>query len=274
MLERLRRSSSICSARCDVNQVLRGLRAAACQSLIYNCESSRKQIKRVNPMFTQKSIYVIALIIAMLSSCTRDAPPTTVPIETVADFRQALSTAGVEVRSLETDMDVLPVFQSWDVRGETIHLYSFNSASDREQLMELVVDPQRSHLDDGQELQIWEEDSFMIIYPGTDGGLVLLISGLLSDPITRKISGPDEPYPPAISAAQQFLSDELEVSPTEIIVVDYAPAVWSDSCLGLAGTNEVCAQVETTGWRIELNVMGNNYILRSDETGVQIRPVQ
>ncbi|MGD8731838.1 MAG: hypothetical protein PVH92_08160 [Anaerolineales bacterium] len=220
-----------------------------------------------------KSITAIAIAVVMLSGCSRDAPPTTMPIETVADFKQALKTAGVEVSSLESHRFNLPEtpIQSWEVRGESIHIYSFNETSEREHLLDQITNLGSPFLEHEQELQIWERDSFVVIYPGSDGGLILLVSGLLGDPITRQVSGPDEPYPPAVPAAQHALADELGIPPSEVHVVDYEDRLWLDSCLEIVAPEEVCAQEETPGWRIELEAGGQTYVMHSDAIGQQMK---
>jgi hypothetical protein len=221
----------------------------------------------------QKQILAVVFAIGILCGCKRDAPPTTMPIHTLADFDQALKTAGVEVRALESDIFELPdtELQTWEVRGESMHIFSFNELSDHEKLLERLSDPEVQLVEDGQDLQIWERASFMVVYPGSDGGLVLLISGLLGDPTSREISGPDEPYPPAVSAAQHVLADELGISPAEVQVLDYEDVLWPDSCLGVVAPNEDCAQEETAGWRIELNAVGKSYVLHSDAIGHEVK---
>jgi hypothetical protein len=118
---------------------------------------------------------------------------------------------------------------------------------------------------------IWATGRLIVVYPGTDGGLILLLCGLLGDPITRPVPPADEPYPPAVSAAIQSLSESLDMNPGRIEVLSYEPVDWPDSCLGLPETGEACAEVVTSGWKITLMVSGQSYEVRADQYGDQLR---
>ncbi len=48
-------------------------------------------------------------------------------------------------------------------------------------------------------------------------------------------------------------------------------ATWSDSCLGLAVTNEFCAPVQVSGWRVALSDDLQQWIYRTDASGLVIR---
>jgi hypothetical protein len=111
----------------------------------------------------------------------------------------------------------------------------------------------------------------IVVYPGTDGGLILLLSGLLGDSITQPISHVDEPYPPAVSAAIQSLADSLGINPGRIEVLNYEVVDWPDTCLGIPEPGVACAQVVTPGWRITLIVDGQSYDVNADEYGDNLR---
>lgn len=214
-----------------------------------------------------------ALLLGLLCACSGNTLPTPVKIESAVDFKEALDKAGVEVRQSEPHAPDIPEaeVQSWDVNGEPIYVYSLTEGFDGDQILNQFSASNMGLTEVGQELQAWQRDSFVVVYHGDDGGVVLLISGLLGDPITRQVSGPDEPYPPAVSAAQHMLADELGVSPAEVNVVNYEDVLWPDSCLGLAEQDEACAEVETPGWRIELKVEGADFVLHTDMVGLQIK---
>jgi hypothetical protein len=48
-------------------------------------------------------------------------------------------------------------------------------------------------------------------------------------------------------------------------------ATWPDACLGLPAAGEMCAQVETPGYRIVLTAGGKQYTLRTDAAAKVIR---
>jgi hypothetical protein len=75
----------------------------------------------------------------------------------------------------------------------------------------------------------------------------------------------------ASSAAIAALAEKLNVTPEEITMVFAEHVEWSDSCLGLGGADEMCAQVITPGFRVTLEVNGQQYEVHTDETGTNIR---
>lgn len=79
------------------------------------------------------------------------------------------------------------------------------------------------------------------------------------------------PYPPAVTAARQALADLLALQPDAIAVAAYAPAEWSDSCLGLGGASESCAQVITPGYRVILKAGEKFYVYHTNQDGSTLR---
>lgn len=211
----------------------------------------------------------LVLLCVSISSCSSDSLPTQALINNVVEFQRALEMAGEQVESADRLAPELPGGdgRSWEIREDVVYIYSFTGQEARELAVNAVVSGEAFRAHATGELQIWERRTFLVIYPGSDGGMVLLLSGLLGDPESRQLTGPDEPYPPAISAAQHVLADELGLSPVLVKVVDYESVIWPDSCLGLVGEGEACAQVETPGWRIRLSAQDEDYTLHSDSVG-------
>jgi hypothetical protein len=75
----------------------------------------------------------------------------------------------------------------------------------------------------------------------------------------------------AIQAAQDFLANQLGVSSADIQVVETDPMDFTDSCLGLGGPAEICAQVITPGYRVTLTVDGQQYVVHTDQVGEVVR---
>ena len=71
--------------------------------------------------------------------------------------------------------------------------------------------------------------------------------------------------------AVQKLAADLKVDTATIQVNSTEPVTWPDTCLGLAGTGEVCAQAETAGYRIILAAGDKQYTLRTTANGSLIR---
>ena len=74
-----------------------------------------------------------------------------------------------------------------------------------------------------------------------------------------------------VGAAQSLLAKKLNVQASEISLVSIAPVSWPDSCLGLPGPDEMCAQMVTDGFKVVLAVNGQNYTFHTDQTGRTIR---
>jgi len=109
------------------------------------------------------------------------------------------------------------------------------------------------------------------VYFGRDGGTILLLSGLLGDPLQKPALADDEPYPPAVPAAIHALAEAKGEDPSLIQVLSYTFVVWSDGCLEYPHPNEDCTQALTSGWRILLQLGDQEIEIHSDEMGGIIR---
>ncbi len=76
-----------------------------------------------------------------------------------------------------------------------------------------------------------------------------------------RIAGlPEGALPPAaVLEARRFLSNELGVPIDQIQLIASEQVDWSDNCLGLGGIAESCLAEETPGWRVTLEVDGQQY---------------
>jgi hypothetical protein len=97
--------------------------------------------------------------------------------------------------------------------------------------------------------------------------LALIVTACGAEPTNTPL--PD--LPNAAVAARQALASELGIAEDEIDVVSFSQEDWPDACLGLAETDEMCAQVITPGWRVVLSAEGQEYVYRTDESGESIR---
>lgn len=84
------------------------------------------------------------------------------------------------------------------------------------------------------------------------------------------VAGPPLPAA-AVLKAQQWLADQLDVTTEDVAIVEMEQREWSDACLGLGGPAELCAAVITPGWLAIFEVNGEQYEVRTDETGDAIR---
>ena len=68
----------------------------------------------------------------------------------------------------------------------------------------------------------------------------------------------------AVSAEQNVPADRLEITTSEA-------ADWPDACLGLAGPDEMCAQMITPGWAITVSDGQQSWQYRTDLDVLQVR---
>jgi len=80
-----------------------------------------------------------------------------------------------------------------------------------------------------------------------------------------------ETEPEAVLKARDFLAAELGISVDEITTISFKAVEWSDSCLGLGGADEICAQMITPGYGVLLEAQGQQYELHTNTTGSVIR---
>jgi len=81
-----------------------------------------------------------------------------------------------------------------------------------------------------------------------------------------------EVLPPEVAVEiQNRASEALGVAADQIQIETVEKTEWTDSCLGLGGPDESCAQVITPGWLVAFTVNGTEYRFRVDETGTNIR---
>ena len=67
------------------------------------------------------------------------------------------------------------------------------------------------------------------------------------------------------------VSEILGVPVESIQLKTIEPMEWPDSCLGLGGADESCAQAVTPGWLLVFTADGQEYRFRADQTGTVIR---
>jgi hypothetical protein len=76
--------------------------------------------------------------------------------------------------------------------------------------------------------------------------------------------------PEAVMEVVSKLSQDLGVSINEIEIVSFEQVDWPDSCLGVPEEGQTCAQVITPGYRVMLEVDGNQYEFHSNMDGTLI----
>jgi heat shock protein HslJ len=81
--------------------------------------------------------------------------------------------------------------------------------------------------------------------------------------------------PPEVAqAARAWLAGQLDLPPEQVAIGESERRLWQDSCLGLGGPAESCAQAVTPGWLLLLEAGGETYEVRTDEQATAIRSPQ
>jgi hypothetical protein len=161
------------------------------------------------------------------------------------------------------------------VSGGLVYVYEYGTA-DRAQAMAARIRTEGLGLSGNAppwqgRVSCWQPGRLLVIYPGTDGGLLLLLTGLLGDPLTALPEGPEEPYPPAVAAAIAVWAQARAIDPASVEVASYAAAEWLNGCLGLPGPGESCAPGAVSGWIVELKSGDQLGSAHTDELGLQVR---
>lgn len=108
--------------------------------------------------------------------------------------------------------------------------------------------------------------------PKTPVPLGILVTPTTTEPVLNEATSEVE-LVPAMQAARVDLANILGVAPEGVIVNRVAPAQWSDSCLGLGGPAEICAQMLIDGFQVELQAIGALFTYRTNQDGSQVRIV-
>lgn len=211
---------------------------------------------------------------ALLTGCAQPPEPEGPSIETTAELLNALTDAG---SSLKEEVGLasagsLEGGRTFLVDGDRVLVFEFDSESDRVRKTSAWLEAEVPAPGSGDALfHVWGRGRILVVYRGTSGGLVALLTGLLGDPLTVEPLLVDEPYPPSVAPAMAFLGEKLGLDPASIVVIGFESSDWPDACLGLGGPAEACAAVVTPGWRIELRAGAATYVLRTDVVGQSIR---
>ena len=116
--------------------------------------------------------------------------------------------------------------------------------------------------------------------------LVLLCLGIVScTAATPKTSEPLQTTTPeifmplpadqrAFEAVRASLASELKVDPLVISLVDVTPVDWPDSCIGLPGPDEACAQMITAGFLVRVRDGDAIYEFHTNRNASEIRRIR
>ena len=90
--------------------------------------------------------------------------------------------------------------------------------------------------------------------------------------VTEVIPALEDVLPPDVALNIRNQVSEILGVPVESIALKTIEQMeWPDSCLGLGGPDESCAQAVTPGWLLAFTANGQEYRFRADQTGTVIR---
>ncbi|MCJ7566958.1 MAG: hypothetical protein MUO58_05415 [Anaerolineales bacterium] len=220
---------------------------------------------------------VLTLVMVLfICACGRTGTPRIQSYESIDDLLNALEEAGAEIVTVGLEAPLFNVdSRAIVLNGEKSELYEFESADSSERgvihLQALLEEAWTNTENELSTARIWSHDRLIVVYFGRDGGTILLLSGLLGDPLQKPGLAEDEPYPPAVPAAIQALAEANGEDPSLVKVLAYTFVEWSDGCLEYPQPDEDCTQALTPGWRILLLLGDREFEIHSDEMGGEIR---
>ena len=242
-------------------------------------------------------VVLFSVVVLVLAGCAQAEPGTgALPTETpaqeatapsqgnavgeVAQFVDALRAEGATVNSAgEITQPGFPVTgQMLTVNGADVELFEFQDEATRQQFSDEISQAGYTGISITgfvDQATFWAKGRLIVLYIGQDQTLILSITQVLGDPIAQIQPQAQVQIPQAaqqaVQAARQQLAQALGVVADQLQIVSVEHVDWSDSCLGLGGPAESCAQVITPGWRAVFQVGAQQIEVRTDDTGQVVR---
>lgn len=208
--------------------------------------------------------------LVVLAAC---GPKTADDLSSTDALSAMLHEAGAEVQ--EATAPAPQVFEAQaahalQVNEGLVYVYEYGSAGEA-QVVAATIGTSGDEMPWEGRVSAWHAGKLLVFYPGTDGGLLLLLSGLLGDPLSAPPKGPEEPYPPAIAAAISVWAEAQGLDPAGVEVVSYTAAEWVNGFLGLPDPGESCAPGSVSGWMVEMRAGERLGSAHTDDLGLQVR---
>ncbi|MBE9015080.1 hypothetical protein IQ272_02710 [Chroococcidiopsidales cyanobacterium LEGE 13417] len=77
--------------------------------------------------------------------------------------------------------------------------------------------------------------------------------------------------PKVVQAVIADISQQQDISPEKLKVTKYSRESWSDGCLGLPQSEEICSQAIVEGWRVVVSDGSQKWVYRTDNSGRNVR---
>jgi len=166
------------------------------------------------------------------------------------------------------------------VDGQNVQVFEFPDEASRETAAD-TINPSASQI--GEIIpewvdvpRFWSTGRVIVLYVGQDQTLIDRLTSVLGQPVATGVSavgGPPAVQPEAVLAAVDSMAQSAGVDVNQVQVINFEQVEWADACLELPQADEVCAQVITPGFLVNLEFNGVQYEVRTDETGANVRVV-
>jgi hypothetical protein len=102
--------------------------------------------------------------------------------------------------------------------------------------------------------------------------VITLIIAAFANQQTEPINGDiGIEYPEEVQGNVERIVEKYGLNSDQITIISAEHVEWPNACLGLAGEDEMCAEVITPGWKIVLSSGGEVFTFHTDDTGEYIR---
>ncbi len=234
----------------------------------------------------QTTILLVLGLVVFMTACT---PTTALPASAtpgsqaneIGSFWDLVEVLRAEGATVEPEGGVKqPFFEVtgnlFKVNGAEVQVYQFADESTRKSVSDTISE-------DGTKIgnnlpswieqpNFWANGNMIVLYVGQDSGVINFLSSVLGERIAGKSTASSGNLPAqAMLEAISRLSESLGVSVDEVKIISTEQVDWPDACFGLPGPDETCAEVITPGFKVVMEVNGQQYEFHTDQSGINIR---
>jgi hypothetical protein len=232
-------------------------------------------MKKFKFVFIILSAWAVFLAACMPTRVEGEIPPTGQEVVTSSELIGSLEDAGRDVSVIgDVNQPFIPVTgQLMQVNGQEVQVFEFSTQQERQQISDLLR--REGYTIEGiapgvQDPYIWDQGRLLVIYVGQDQATINTLNSFLGESMAFDRELP-QVEPAAVLEAASALAAQVGVPVQQVEIIDFNYVEWPDSCLGAAEPDEACLQVITPGYQVILQVNGQRYEVRTDETGSNVR---
>lgn len=208
---------------------------------------------------------------------TATSAPQSGEFSTTTDFLNALRNYGATVQTLgQIQQPYFPVAgQVVSVNGVDIQVFEFSSAAARKQASDTISQTANTI---GSSVptwvdqpNFWAQGNLIVLYVGHEPGILGTLNTVLGQPLVQGKAATSALPPNLLANAQNQVAKALNLAESEVQVLSVQQVQWPNACLGLPQLGETCAQVVTPGYKVVVDVAGQQYEIRANQDGSLIR---